>query len=336
MAGKSRKSAPVSVIDHDTGALDFVSTGCRLLDCVMGGGYPLGRVVNIVGDKSTGKTLLAIESSANFASVYPRGLIRYNEAEAAFDKNYARNLGAPIERISFKENCNTVEELFQDLEKFVGKVSTGYGFYILDSLDALSDKSEMERNMEEGTYGAAKAKQMSQLFRRLTRQLNKAYICFTVISQVRESIGVTFGRKYSRSGGKALDFYATHVLYLAQIKTLYRTRGGIRRPTGIRVRVRCEKNKISLPMRECDVDLVFGYGIDDVSSHIRWLLVNGFGRKIDLRSSSSQAEGEQLARSIYKLNDEDFRVEKRKLAATVAECWDEVESRFKPPRRKYA
>ena len=117
----------------------FFSSGCTLLDCVLGGGWATDRIINVVGDKSTGKTLIAIEACANFFNKYQDNCtIYYNEAEAAFDTDYARNLGLPVEDIDFVEPCFTVENLFTDLHTKIEKAEKDKQYlYILDSLDAL-------------------------------------------------------------------------------------------------------------------------------------------------------------------------------------------------------
>jgi len=142
-AGGSYFAAPKS-------GLQFVETGCKPLDLVLGGGWAVGRIANIVGDKSTGKTLLCIEACANFIRKFPKGKIRYWEAEAAFDKPYAAALGMPINRIDFgdeKKPIHTVEDFFEMLE-VVCDNARGHELVILDSLDALSDRSEVEREID--------------------------------------------------------------------------------------------------------------------------------------------------------------------------------------------
>ena len=246
----------------------FISSGCTVLDCVLGGGWPLGRIVNVVGDRSTGKTLLAMEAIANFFPKYDNGWVRYVEAESAFDEDYASALGIPMSRVESKNDLDTVEAVFEDLDSISYEEP---GLYIVDCLDALSDKAEMDRGIGEGSYGAAKAKKLSELFRRLVRKLAQKNIFVMIISQVRDNIGATFGEKHSRSGGKALDFYASQILWLAHIKTLKRTINKVERPTGITVRARCKKNKIGLPFRQCDFDIRFGYGIDDIGASTEFL-----------------------------------------------------------------
>mgnify|MGYP003394229933 CR=1 FL=1 len=282
----------------------FISSGCAVLDCVLGGGYPLGKIVNIVGDKSRGKTLLAMEAVANFFLKYDNGWVKYIEVESAFDSDYAAALGIPIDRVKIKDDMDTVEELFDDL---LGLSGNDPGLYIVDSLDALSDEAEMKRGIREGTYGAAKPKALSQLFRRLVRKLGKQNICVMIISQVRDNIGVTFGEKHSRSGGKALDFYAAQALWLAHIKTVKRTINKIERPTGIMVRAKCKNNKVGLPFRQCDFSVRFGFGIEDTECSTEFL----------------QTVGKAAPKTPKALRE-----------AVIRE-WYLVEKRFLPEKRKY-
>src|SRR5271166_4934530 len=98
--------------------LEFIASGCKVFDCALGGGWPLGRISNIVGDKSSGKTLIAIEACANFSRQFPNGQIYYRESEAAFDTGYAQALGMPEEKVDFGDDeFITVEDLFEDMEK---------------------------------------------------------------------------------------------------------------------------------------------------------------------------------------------------------------------------
>ena len=244
----------------------FFSTGCKPLDLALGGGWAEGRIGNIVGDKSTAKTGLAVEASANFALKYPKGLIRYRECESAFDIHYARALGMPIDRIDFGDDpLDTIEDLFEDLGRVVAKAKQPE-LYIVDSLDALSDRAELEREMDKGTYGAQKAKNLSQMFRRLVRPLNKSRVTLLIISQVRSNIGISFGRDTTRSGGRALDFYASQVVFLARLGSISKTVSGMKRPTGIRIKAKVDKCKVGLPFREADFIVKFGHGVDDVEA----------------------------------------------------------------------
>src|SRR5678815_1927156 len=156
--------------------IKFVQSGCSVLDCVVGYGWPLGRVVNIVGDRSTGKTLLAIEACANFARDYPKGKIWYREAEAAFDVDYAESVGLPAKRVDFgpegiDTQWDTIEDIFEDLDEVL-KTNTE-GLYVIDSLDALSSRAELKRKLEDGTFGLDKQKILAGLFRKYIRRVKK-------------------------------------------------------------------------------------------------------------------------------------------------------------------
>ena len=264
----------------------------------------MGHIANIVGDKSSGKTLLAMEAIANFFLAYDDGWVQYVEAEAAFDVDYAKALGIPMDRVEMVNDLDTVEAVFEDLSGLSRKTP---GLYIIDSLDALSDEAEMGRAIRDGSFGAAKAKKLSELFRRLVRKLSRQKICVLVISQVRDNIGAMFGEKHSRSGGKALDFYASQILWLAHLKTVKKTINEIERPTGIMVRARCKKNKISLPFRQCDFFLRFGFGIEDTESSQKFL---------QTVNKSAPKTPEALREAVIKE-------------------WYTIEKKFLPTQRKY-
>lgn len=326
----------------DKSHLKFISTGSTLLDCALGGGLAVGRVVNVVGDKSTGKTLLAIEAFANCAIAYPTAKMRYAEAESAFDLPYAHALGMPTDRVSFLDPdkpFETVEDFHADLKKFMDR-QRGVGMYTLDSLDALSDDAELalvgqtnEDGSPKGSYGVGKAKHMSRMFRQIVRELEKSQLALMIISQIRDNIGVTFGKKYSRSGGRALDFYATHVIYLAHIKTLTRTIQNVKRPVGILVKAKVEKNKIGLPMREVEFPIMFGYGIDDMTACLTWL-----ASVQRLAAVEPGLTAEKITRYINNKVREGYdayHLAAKEVARVTKVVWREVEDRFVPTMGKY-
>lgn len=287
--------------------IQFIPSGCTVLDCVLGGGWALGRIANIVGDKATGKSLLCIEAIANFFRSYPDGQCWYNEAEAAFDVEYAEALGIPFDRVDYVEDCDTVEAFYRHLTEnaLKGKVPK---LYILDSLDSLSDQAEKERGIDEATYGGTKAKQMSQLFRRITQDIKTSNTCLMVVSQTRDNIGVTFGEKHTRSGGRAMDFYASQILWLANTGSIKRTVNKVDRVTGVKIRAKCKKNKIGLPFRECDFQLLFGYGIDDEHASREFL----------------KAAGKPLV-----------GIDGERLSKAVVDEWYRIENTFLPKKKKY-
>lgn len=289
----------------------FIPTGCKLLDLSLGGGWARCKVGNVIGDKSTGKTLAMIEACANFARSEPRGKIRYREVESAFDQTYAEALGMPLDRVDFgnpDKPFETVEDLFEELE-YRAEHSRQPELFIIDSLDAMTTRAEVKRRIDEGTFGADKPKLMGQLFRRLIRKMGAKDITLLVVSQMRDKIGVMFGRKWTRSGGRALDFYASQIVVLSQLGQVQQRIDGITRTTGIKIKAVVDKNKVSLAYRETEFPIRFGYGIDDIKAMQEWLT----SIKEPFVKTAKREQLQEL-------------VERR---------WFEIESKFLPKERKY-
>lgn len=341
MERKRLKPVPVEGSDYFPTArksVKCIPSGCVLLDCVLGGGWARGRVVNIVGDKAVGKTLLAIEACANFARLEPKGKIYYREAEAAFDEPYAEELGLPLKRVNFGPNgadsiWDTVEDIFEDLSaKLAECEKTGVpALYIVDSLDALTSRAELDRKVDQGSYGLEKPKMMGKLFRQLVRRVKSADFCVIFISQVRDRIGIVFGEKHTRSGGKALDFYASQILWLSHIQTLTRTVGGVKRATAIRVKAKCKKNKIGMSLRDCEFSIRFGFGVDDVEASLEWLTEVKALDKLGLKEKDVDA----FLDRVDALTGAELAAQRASVHKAVVEAWRAVEGRFAPARRKY-
>ena len=312
--------------------IGFISSGCTLLDLALGGGWAEARIGNIIGDKSTGKTLECIEASANFALRYPKAKIRYRESEAAFDKAYASALGMPVDRIDFGDPIETVEDLFEDLQRIIAGANQKE-FVILHSLDALSDRSEMEREIDEGSYGANKAKKMSELFRRLNGTMSRKDVTLLIVSQVRDKIGAMFGAKHTRTGGRALDFYASQVLMLAHIARLTKTVSGLKRATGVKVLAKCDKNKISLPFREAEFQIHFGYGINDAQACIDFLKSTKAFKPKDF--GMTDKESTNFLPILLDLSRKEADETMGLLRKATTSKWYEIERTLMPARTKY-
>lgn len=359
--------------------LEFVSSGSAVLDAALGGGWCLGRVANIVGDRSAGKTLLAIEACANFHRQYPDGYIRYNEAEAAFDEAYAEALGMPIAAVDFKgaavdpkdeekyaelaaivadrgaddrdrtraetamkklknrgvgQASNTVEALHIDIVRVLDQNPGKPILYIIDSLDALSDDAEQERAIGDASYGGSKPKKMGEMFRRLVDRMEGQRMLLIVVSQLRDKLNVTFGEKQTRSGGRALDFYASHIIWLAETGKLKKVIKGNERVIGVKVQVRVKKNKVGLPFRECKYPILFGYGVDDLTAGVEWLIEAGCSDRLEELEVSKTGYPVRIQNLRNKGGDE-VRAFRAKMNAMVFSEWQRIEQAFLPQGSKY-
>jgi len=311
------------------GPLEFINTGSTLLNHVLGGGWPLTRISNIVGDKSTGKTLLAIEATNSFVRKYPEAIPRYRESEAAFDQEFAAKIGMPVERIDFgNDDINTVEDFYDDLNDYIKALSKQPGLYILDSLDALSSSDEIKRDFAEGSYGTGKAKDMGKLLRMLVRDIKRSKTHLMIISQERDNIGVTFGKRSTRSGGRALDFYASQVIWLAKKGTIEITRSGVKRPIGLEIKAKCEKNKIAIPLRQCDFNIRFNFGVDDLMSCLDWL------EEVKMLDAVTPLKRESYDKFVSGLTDEEYWEKVKEIGAITTTAWQKVEDRFAPERKR--
>lgn len=311
----------------------FVSSGCAVLDCVLGGGYPLGRITNIVGDKSTAKTGLATEALINFDRQYPAGQGVYRDTEAAFDREYAAAMGLNGNKFDIG-NLDTIEAFMREFEKFLNDrmKSKTPGMYVIDSLDGLSDEAEMDRKIGEDTYGTQKAKTLGIFFRTMGAKIEQSKVLLLVISQVRDNIGVRFGDKYRRSGGHALDHHCSQILWLSHLKNLSKQINNIKRPYGIEVRAKAKKNKVGLPLRETDFVFRFGYGIEDVEASVAWL--KEVGRLKDANINKNEVS--EYLDSLQAMSYPDYEDERATITKVVKQIWPEVETSFLPKRQKYA
>lgn len=322
------------IVDRD---LRFVSSGSSGLNLALTNslenGYPVGKIVNLVGDKQLGKSLLCLETIMYAYYVlrkkYDIKLI-YNDTEAALNMENAINIGFPSDAIEFRQSA-TVENWYEDLNKEI-ESSDNYDLviYILDSLDAISTEEELEQDFNEKSFGMAKQKKLSELFRKLTQKIDKKNILLIVVSQIREAIGVTFGKKQRRSGGKALDFYAYQIVWLYNKGTI--KDGNI--TTGIEVKAKVEKNRVWKPFRECEFNILFEYGIDDLGSNIDYLIENKYYKKNaagKIIFEDKTFSREDFIQLMMSNNQED------EIKISVKNVWDGLEEKAKVIRKaKYA
>ena len=330
--------------------VEFLDSGSTVLNLVLSGkgregGWARGRVVNLIGDGSSGKTLLALEMAAlcfyrlnktpeTFSKVKKISIV-YNNAEGVMD--------FPLEEMYGKDFANsvewmqspTVEEMGRDYTRRVKSLKEGeFLLYFVDSLDALVSEDAKERFekaadkdvAEDNSYGMEKQKYTGKFFGNLCSISKNKDATFVAISQVRDNIGVSFGKKYKRVGGKALDFYTHQCCWLAVKEKLRKTIKGEDRVYGVRVRAKLERSKVSKPFREADFIILFDYGVDDILSNIVYV----YGEK-SKRVKFGNTEFDSYDKLVKYIEENSLQ---GMLINMVEEKWEAIEEAIKVNREK--
>jgi len=332
--------------------VEFISSGSIILNLAASqkgrrGGWARGRINNIVGDGSSGKTLLALEACADaFYNIQKvksqhfkpvrKVIIVYNNIEGVMDfpiaKMYGQKFYDEVEWIQ-SETC---EEFGRDYQRRVQNLKSGeFLLYVLDSIDATIPQTAKDRiqaaikkdTKEEGSYGTEKAKYFSSaFFNHLCSIMEKKDATLVLVSQVREKIGITFGKKLYRTGGKALDFYTHQVAWLYEKGKLHRTFRTQKKDYGIRIRAKWERNKTATPYREAEFTILFDYGLDDIGTMLDYL----YGpEEKEIKWDKGKIKKSELLELI-----EGDHILYDKLVDLVEQDWFEIEEEIKPKRKK--
>lgn len=293
--------------------VDVVPTGSIALDAALGvGGYPKGRIIEIFGPESSGKTTLAIHAMAQAQKA--GGIAAFIDAEHAFDRFYAEKLGVDTDNLLISQPDNG-EQALEIADQLIR--SSAIDIIVIDSVAALTPKAEIEGDMGENKVGL-QARLMSQALRKLTSTISKTNTTCIFINQLREKIGVMFGNPETTTGGNALKFYSSVRLDIRRVTTL---KDGDT-PIGNQVRVKIVKNKVAPPFRKAEFEITFGEGISHTGEIVDLGVELGIVKKSGSWFSYGETrlgQGRDAVKKVIKDNPELAEELEQKIATALRE-----------------
>ena len=299
--------------DEQVEDVEVIPTGSLALDAALGvGGYPKGRIIEIYGPESSGKTTLAIHAIAQAQK--EGGIAAFIDAEHAFDRFYAKKLGVDVDELLIAQPDNG-EQALEIADQLIR--SSAIDIIVIDSVAALTPKAEIEGDMGDNKVGL-QARLMSQALRKLTSTISKTNTTCIFINQLREKIGVMFGNPETTTGGNALKFYASVRLDIRRVTTL---KDGDT-PIGNQVRVKIVKNKVAPPFRKAEFDITFGEGISHVGEIVDLGVELGIIKKSGSWFSYGETrlgQGRDAVKRVIKDNPELTAELEEKIAAALKE-----------------
>ena len=278
--------------------IDVIPTGCLTLDLALGiGGFPRGRIIEIYGPESSGKTTVALHAIAETQKL--GGVAAFIDAEHALDPVYAKKLGVDLENL-YGSQPDTGEQALDITDALVR--SSAVDMIVIDSVAALTPKAEIEGDMGDSHVGL-QARLMSQALRKLTAIVNKSHTCVIFINQLREKVGVMFGNPETTPGGKALKFYASIRIDVRRTEAIKDGDGVM----GNRTKAKVVKNKLAPPFKQAEFDIVFGEGISQegciIDTGIQYGVIEKSGAWFSY-GGNRVAQGREKMRQFLKDNPE--------------------------------
>ena len=292
------KGAVMKLGERPNVDVDVIPTGSLLLDEALGvGGYPRGRIIEIFGPESSGKTTLALHAIAECQKL--GGTAAFIDAEHAIDPEYAKKLGVNIDELILSQP-DSGEQALEITEMLAS--SGGIDLLIVDSVAALVPQAELDGEMGDSSVGL-QARLMSKAMRKLAGTLNKHDCTIIFINQLREKVGVMYGNPETTSGGRALKFYASIRLDIRRTEAI---KSGSE-VTGNTCRIKVVKNKVSPPFKQCEIDIIYGQGISKESEILDRAVEKGIIKKSGAwfeYNGSKIAQGRDAAKEYIHANED--------------------------------